>query len=160
MGLPAGPGAVPKTLAIMAKLARGAVRSPTQYARAKAIEIFRDNHVPARAYALEARTLQAFVQNTIRYVRDPDGLELVQTPEVTLKTRTGDCDDQSTLLAALLVATGHQARFVAVGIGGEPLSHVLVETKVGDQWIPAETILKKPFGWYPPNVTSRLVRDV
>lgn len=160
MGLPSGKAAVAKTLAIMARLAREAVRDPRQYARMKALEIYRQNNLPTRAFNPEARALQTWVQNCIRYVRDPVDVELVQTPEVTLKLATGDCDDQSTLLAAMLAATGHPAQFVAVGMNNEPLSHVLVETKIGDKWIAAETILKKPFGWFPPNVTSKLIRSV
>lgn len=160
MGLPPGPAAIAQTLSIMRKLAREAVRAPTQYARMKALEIYQRAGVAPRAYSSEVRALQTFVQDCIRYVRDPVDVELVQSPEVTLKLGTGDCDDQSTLFAAMLVATGHAAQFVAIGMGGQPLSHVLVETKIGDKWVPAETILKKPLGWYPPNVTSRLVRSV
>jgi hypothetical protein len=160
LGLPAGDAGVAKTLAIMQKCARDAVRAPNQYARLKALEIYKNAGLGPKQYAQEVRALQSFVQNCIRYVRDPVDVELVQTPEVTLKLSTGDCDDQSTLLAALLDSTGHEARFVAVGIDGGPFSHVLVETKIGEKWVPAETILKKPLGWYPPGVTSRLVRSV
>lgn len=159
-GLPDGPGAVARTLSIMARLAREAVRAPNQYARLKALEIYRGAGIQARQYTQEARALQVWVQNCVRYVRDPVDLELVQTPEVTLKLLAGDCDDQSTLLAAMLTATGHVSRFVAIGMHGEPLSHVLVETKIGEKWTPAETILKKPLGWYPQGVTSRLIRPV
>lgn len=144
----------------MQRLAREAVRDPRQYARLKALEIYQRAGIGPKQYAQEARALQVFVQNCIRYVRDPVNVELVQTPEVTLKLSAGDCDDQSTLLAAMLDATGHEARFVAVGMDGGPFSHVLVETKIGDSWVPAETILKKPLGWYPSGVTSRLVRSV
>lgn len=160
MGLPSGPAAIVKTLKIMADLARAAERSPTQYARAKANEIYRAAGIRPRQYTQEARALQSWVQNNIRYVRDPVNVELVQSPEVTLKLLTGDCDDQATLLAAMLTATGHPSQFVAVGMNGAPFSHVLVETKIADKWVPAETILKKPLGWYPANVTSRLLRSV
>lgn len=159
-GLPPGDAGVAETLRIMQRLAREAVRAPSQYARLKACEIYQRSGIGPRQYAQEVRALQTFVQNCIRYVRDPVNVELVQTPEVTLKLSTGDCDDQSTLLAAMLDATGHPARFVAVGLDGMPFSHVLVETKIGESWVPAETIVKKPLGWYPQGVTSRLVRSV
>lgn len=160
MGLPPGPAGTAATLGIMRKLARDAVTAPTQLARNQALQVFKNSGLRARDWIGEAQALQRFVQNCIRYVRDPDGVELVQTPEVTLKLRTGDCDDQATLLASMLKATGHPAKFVAVGINGGPFSHVLVETKINSKWIAAETILKKHFGWYPPDATSRYERDV
>ena len=160
LGLPDGPGAVARTLSIMKRLARDAVRDPKQVARMKAIEIYKMYRVPPRAYLREAQALQMWIQNAVRYVRDPEGVELVQTPEVTLKLGTGDCDDQSTLLAAMLIATGHTAQFVALGMNGLPLSHVLVETKIGEKWTALETIIRKPLGWLPANITSRYVRPV
>jgi transglutaminase-like putative cysteine protease len=155
MGLPSGPAGTVATLKIMKRLAREAIRSPNQLVRNKALEIFRNAGLPPRDWFGQIRALQAWVQNCIRYVQDPVDVELVQTPEVTLKLGTGDCDDQATLLASMLESTGHLAKFVAIGVKGGPFSHVLVETKTGRGWAAAETILKKPFGWYPPDATSR-----
>lgn len=160
LGLPSGPAAIARTLQIMKQCACDAVRSPNQYARLKALEIFRANGLVSREYYKQVRALQSWVQNCVIYIRDPVDVELVQTPEVTLKLMQGDCDDQATLLAAMLMATGHPSRFVAIGMDGAPFSHVLVETKIGETWVPAETILKKPLGWYPQNVTSRLIRKL
>lgn len=155
MGLPGGSAGTIHTVRIMKKLAKDAVRDPKQIIRNKALEIFRSFGVASRAFLPEAQALQRFVQRSIAYRRDPTDYELVQSPEVTLKLGAGDCDDQATLLGALLMTTGHPARFVAVGMDGNPFSHVLVETKVANEWRCAETILPKPFGWYPQNVTSR-----
>lgn len=161
MGLAPGVNGTIQTLRIMRKLARESVKQPDQRIRLTALEIFRGAGVASRAAWLgQAQALQRYVANNIAYIRDPVDLELVQTPDVTLNLRAGDCDDQSTLLAALLVATGHPSRFVAVGMDGGPLSHVLVETKIGERWCAAETIIKKPFGWFPPNVTSRYIQPV
>lgn len=157
MGIPSGPAGVVATLRVMKQLAKAANRDPRQIVRLKACEIYKNAGLAPRNWFGEARALQVFVQNGIRYVRDPMDHELVQTPEVTLKLAQGDCDDQSTLLAAMLIATGHPAQFVAVGLDGGEFSHVLVETKIGPQWYAVETILKKPLGWYPPNVTKRYV---
>lgn len=161
MGLPGGPQGTIATLRIMKKLARDSVRAPDQMVRQRALDIYRAAGVDNRAAWLgQAQALQKFVQNCIAYIRDPVDVELVQTPEVTLRLAAGDCDDQSTLLAAMLTATGHPSRFVAVGMNGQPFSHVLVETKIGEKWCAAETIIKKPFGWYPEGVTSRYKLDV
>lgn len=140
------------TLRVMRDFARASVRSPDQVIRNKAEELTRD--LPPRQWFAEIRALHEFVRDQIRYLRDPVGVERVATPEATLMTGQGDCDDKSTLLAALLESIGHPARFVAVGMDGGPFSHVLVETQAGNRWIPLETIINRPAGWFPENVTS------
>lgn len=159
--LPDGIAGTRETLKIMRDLVRASVRNPAQVARFKALSIYQAAGIPGRQYRREAAALQRWVNGNIRYLRDPAGMELVQAPERTLDIGAGDCDDQATLLAALLTATGHKARFVAVGMKGKPISHVLVETLIGpDKWYGAETIIAKPFGWFPPNVTSRLILKI
>lgn len=163
-GIPEGREGTLATLRLMRDLARAAVRDPSQRVREVALGIV--GTLPERAYFSEIRALHEFVRDRIRYVRDPADLELVATPEKTLQYAQGDCDDKSTLLAALLESIGHPARFVAVGINGGPFSHVLVETRVKNtgvemrDWMPLETILNKPAGWYPPDATSRYVLKV
>jgi transglutaminase-like putative cysteine protease len=116
----------------------------------------------AKNYSDFVCLLQHFVRDQIRYVRDPhNGPEMVQTPPRTLQIRTGDCDDKSVLLAALLASIGLPTRFTAVGFNDGPLSHVLPEVKLAAKWIPLETILDgvEP-GWFPPGVTSYCIRNV
>jgi transglutaminase-like putative cysteine protease len=154
-GLPSGRAGTIATLKHMREYARAAVRAPDQMIRKTALEIFKRKGVPPRSWLAEIRALHEYVRDCIRYVKDPVGVELVGTPEATLTLGSGDCDDKSTLLAALMLATGHPCRFVAVGMNGAPFSHVLVEAKSGDRWIPAETIIQKPLGWFPERVTSK-----
>lgn len=155
--LPAGKAGTIATLKHMREFVRAAIRAPDQRIRSQALQIYAAAQVPPRNYEAEVKALHAFVRDRIRYVRDPVGLELVQAPARTLDIGQGDCDDKSTLLAALLMATGHPARFVVIGFRGEPFSHVLVEYKRGPKWIPLETILDgKPVGWWPSGVTSQL----
>lgn len=158
--IPNGRAGTLATLKTMRQLVRDSLRAPAQTIRLQAISILREARVPARQYRREADVLQQWVRDRIRYLKDPVGIELVQAPERTLQIGMGDCDDKATLLAALLCASGHPSNFVAVAFDGGPLSHVLVETRIGDKWIPAETIINRPFGWYPSNVTSRLVQKV
>lgn len=164
--IPSGRDGTIATLKVMRDFARAAVRNPDQIIRHKALEIFEREGVPARAWKKEIGALHRFVRDEIRYVRDPVDVELVQTPEATLEIRQGDCDDKSTLLAALLMVTGHPTRFVAIGFNGGGFSHVLVETKINHtgqdmrDWVPLETILPKEPGWYPDGVTSRYVLQV
>ena len=148
----------------MRNYVRAAVRSPEQTIRAKALQILSSRGIPPRAYMREAKALHEFVRDQIRYVRDPVGVELVQSPEKTLEIGQGDCDDKATLLAALLEVTGHPARFTVVAFGGKGFSHVLTELNFRQgnkfRWIPAETIIPKPLGWFPPGVTDKYSKDI
>lgn len=108
----------------------------------------------------EAATLQAFVRDSIRYVRDVRDVETIQFPEQTLQLKSGDCDDKALLLAALLESIGFHTRFCAVGVNGGDYSHVLTQVMIpGSGWVSAEVIPidgrteKAPFGWFPPNAT-------
>jgi transglutaminase-like putative cysteine protease len=165
--LPGGEPGTRETLRIMRDLVKASVRSPDQVIRSKALSIV--ENLPTRNWMGEIRALQEFVRDAIRYVGDPVDIELVQTPEQTLSMGQGDCDDKSTLLAALLHSIGHPARFVAIGFDGpnNGFSHVLVETKIANtrddarDWMPLETILPdKPAGWYPAGVTNRYILKV
>lgn len=148
--IPNGSAGTVATLKVMRDYARDAIRDPRQLIRAKALEILND--IPPRQRIAEIKALHSFVRDQIRYTRDPVDVELVQTPDRTLEIGHGDCDDKATLLAALLMASGHPARYCAVGFGDEGFSHVLVETPVGDGWMPLETIIPVDAGWFPDNV--------
>ena len=156
--IPNGKAGMVATLKAMRQLVRDAVRDPKQKIRALALDIVAS--LPARSWQHEVSRLHQFVRDEIRYVRDPVGVERVATPDRTLKDRQGDCDDKSVLLAALLESIGHPARFKAVGINGGPFSHVFVESKIGESWVPLETIINRPMGWFPAGVTSRYILKV
>lgn len=154
--LPSGREGTIATLKHMRDYVRKSIRAPDQRIRMKALDILNQAQVPPRAWTREISALHRFVRDQILYVKDPVGLELVQSPEATLDIGRGDCDDKSTLLAALLEATGHPARFTVLGFNGNPFSHVMAEAKSGDgRWIPLETIIQKEMGWFPPGVTSK-----
>lgn len=111
-----------------------------------------------RDWTGEARRLYEYVRDNIRYTRDVSRVETLQTPPVTMDVEAGDCDDKSTLLAALLESVGHPTRFVATGYR-EPqsYSHVYVETLLGTKWIPLDASTDKPFGWVPRTPVARMV---
>lgn len=44
-----------------------------------------------------------YVACKIKYVKDPEGIELVQRPLVTMKRRKGDCDCKATLFLSYLI---------------------------------------------------------
>lgn len=113
-------------------------------------------HLPQKDWFNEAKVLHRFVRDEIRYVKDVAGVETVQTPDVTLSLKSGDCDDKSVLLAALLESIGHPTRFVAIGFKPDDFVHVFVETRIGTSWIALETTEPVEMGWSPKNVVSRL----
>lgn len=117
-------------------------------------------HLPPKALMLEVEALHAFVRDGIRYVRDVAGVETVSTPERTLVNRQGDCDDKSTLLASLLQALGFRVRFEAIGFAPGRWSHVLVSALVADKWVPLETTINAPAGWFPPRVVENIRLEV
>lgn len=112
--------------------------------------------LPQKDYFNEAKILHRYVRDQIRYVKDIRGVETVQTPDVTLSIKAGDCDDKSVLLAALLESIGHPTKFVAIGFRPDDFIHVYPETRIGTKWVPAETTEPVEFGWSPKGVISRL----
>lgn len=109
-------------------------------------------------FADQVRAVHNYVQSNIQYVKDVNGVETLATPIKTLEFRKGDCDDQATLLAALLEAIGHKTRFVAIRMKPfGPFVHVFTETKIGNRWIPLETTERWPAGMGPPKFAGRLV---
>lgn len=109
--------------------------------------------VPQKDWTGEARAIQQWVRDRIRYVRDPAGLELVQTPEETLRIKSGDCDDKSVLAGTLLQAIGHPVRFRAVGISApKQYQHVFPETRIGTKWVSIETTEPVDIGWLPAGI--------
>jgi transglutaminase-like putative cysteine protease len=112
--------------------------------------------IPQKAYTEEARALTDFVKNKIRYTRDVNGIETVQTPLKTLEYGAGDCDDKATLLAALLESIGFETRFHAMGFKRNDVSHVLLECDINGTWVSLETTEPVRMGWLPPNIIQSI----
>jgi transglutaminase-like putative cysteine protease len=155
-GIPEGKAGSIATMRAMRQLVRDAIRDPQQQIREAALTILRG----VNSFSDQARAIQQWVQQNIEYRRDPPDLELVQTPQVTLQLRAGDCDDHATLTAALLQSTGHPTQFIAVGLDGGPWSHVLTQTLIGTKWVAVETIQPRALGWMPPGITSYYIQKV
>lgn len=146
-----GRAGVVQTLHIMRALVRHYKRDG--HIRAVAAHVVQA--VPLKSWRSEAQALFEYVRRTIRYTLDTNGQELIQTPDRLLDTRSGDCDDMAVLLASLLESIGHPTRFVAIGMRPNDLSHVFVETKIGDVWIAADPTEQGAFGWSPEMFLDR-----
>jgi len=151
--IPDGKAGTVATLKIMRDITRaGKTSLPVVLAARQLI-----SHLPQKDWFNELKVSQQFVRDKIRYVKDVRGVETVQTPDVTLQIKAGDCDDKSVLLASLLESIGHPTRFVAIGFKPDDYVHVYVESRIGTKWIPMETTEPVDIGWSPPGVISRLV---
>jgi transglutaminase-like putative cysteine protease len=113
----------PQTVAAMRDLALAA---QTSWPLRRLVEEICQGVTP-RDYFSEMVALYHFVCSRVRYMRDPRTVELVKTPETTLATGTGDCDDMATLLGALLLLAGARVRFITVGFRRGVFTHVFVE---------------------------------
>lgn len=149
--IPDGVAGISSTLKAMSMFVKQGKRDMT--IREKALQLIAT--CSQKDWACEVRALHAYVRDYIRYVNDIDDVETVQDPVYTLEQQAGDCDDKSTLLAALLGAIGHPTRFVAIGFQTGIYSHVYVETLIGAKWIPLETTEDVEAGWGPPALAIR-----
>lgn len=112
--------------------------------------------LPGKEWLGEIEVCRQFVMRNIRYLNDVTDVETVMDPIAVLTYRHGDCDDQATLICAMLESIGHPTRFTAVGFEPDMYSHVFAEAKCGRYWIACETTENVPLGWRPPGVVCRM----
>lgn len=158
LSLPDGEAGTRATLGVMAALVRQYRKSLP--IRTLALEIVAD--VPGhKNFSGEAAAIGHWVRDHIRYVRDINDVETIQTPLKTIDLGQGDCDDQSTLTASLLEAVGFQTRFLAIKTSAfGPFVHVVAQAKIGREWVPLETTEHWPMGSFPVNVAGSLIQNV
>jgi hypothetical protein len=116
----------------------------------------------------EARAIYDFVVESIRYTKDPKGLEFIQTPDLLLRfieaddIATGDCDDITTLGMALLKSIGFD---VAVKITSyshkRQFQHVYGLVYVNGEWLAFDAIRPDKFlGWEAPGITRSKIYKI
>jgi transglutaminase-like putative cysteine protease len=112
-------------------------------------------NLPSKIDAAEAEAIFDFVRDSIRYTKDICDVETISTPDRTLQTRIGDCDDKSVLLATLLESVGYATRFVVAGyfIPGN-VEHVYLQVWLDGQWVDADATEPHPLGWAPPGAVA------
>lgn len=150
--VPEGNAGVGRTLVMMSAIALGSEGAQNPQIIALARRILVEQRVPSMDESAEAHTLSNWVRDTIRFTGEHNDAvqDSLQTPVVTLKMRTGDCDDFATLLSALLHSVGILNRFKVVKpMGAEndptaPYSHVYVvatNKRTGEQLMLDPTML-------------------
>lgn len=156
LGIDEGREGIRQTMLLMRDIARRYKSDPTIVLKARELTA----GLGAKNYYGEIRALHQFVRDSIRYVKDPLGVETIITPDKLLQIGQGDCDDKATLLASLLESIGHPARYVAVGFSPGDYSHVFVQTRAGAGWLNLETTEPVAPGWGPRDVQAAMTVDV
>ena len=106
----------------------------------------------------EVTRIMKWTESHFRYVKDPVGVEMVKSPEVSdaeINTQgkfQGDCDDITAYVAALLKSVGYQVRVVVIAVPGrgEQFRHIYPEVYLPQRraWLALEmTAKQRPIGW-------------
>lgn len=141
------------TIRVMVELAK---RSSHSQAVNNAVNLATKD-LPNHSSDLEiVRAVYYWIQRNIKFVSDEDtlvnelhrdvpidGMELLKSPEMLLVTKTGDCDDFSTLLVSMLINLNFKSRFITIAADSQlpwKFSHVYVKTFLSDSnsWIPLD----------------------
>jgi len=109
---------------------------------------------PPKDYYCYAKAAHDFCRDKIRYVFDPSGVELIETPARILESKVADCDSIVILMAALCEGMGFPCRFVTIKADSarpNEFSHVFLEVKIPRKgWVGSDpTQPNRPFGWEP-----------
>jgi len=152
--IPNGKAGTAATLQIMSGLVKTYKKAPA----VRELALFLVKNLPQKDWRGEVAAIHSFVKEQIRYTKDINGVETLQTPVQTLRLKAGDCDDKTTLVAALLESIGHPTRLKAVGFSPGHFCHVLPETKIGGKWVTVETTEPVGLGWLPRGLKSAMVR--
>jgi len=151
--LPDGASGIKKTLEYMHDFANEAKTMPI--VRELSIRILQK--VKNKDWIAELTAIQEWVMQNVRYTLDVDGVETLQRPDVTLTLSSGDCDDHSALVGAMLQSVGYPVRFVAIG-EADDYQHVYCEAMIPTgQWFSVETTERVPVGWEPDHLVRMVV---
>lgn len=128
--------------------------------RQTAIDILTQKGVRAKDYLGEIKALFEWVQQNIRYTKDPFRLEVLHSARRMLELRAGDCDDMAILLGSMLEAVGHPVRLILAG--PDPLrprlfTHVYLEVYHKGRWIPLDATMPYPMGWAPRALVKKVI---
>ena len=109
---------------------------------------------PHKDYSCFAQACYDYCTTQIRYVFDPNGVELLESPWKIVEAGGADCDSIVILLASLLESVGLACEFVTIKADTNrpnEFSHVYLECKIPKQgWVALDaTMPENGFGWKP-----------
>lgn len=149
--IPNGDAGIARTIQFMRLAALQGAKNPQ--IRGLALNIV--SNVASRDSKGEIQALYDWVKQNIKFRGEYE--ETIQTPEVTLRFRAGDCDDHAILLSALLGSIGYETRFKTVAVrNSRDLTHVYCEVRDrrSGTWIALDTTVSQAFpSWQPPDIS-------
>lgn len=111
-------------------------------------------HCPQKDYTCYATAWFNYCRDKIKYVFDPNGVELVEAPQRILKSKIADCDSICVLLNSGFESMGFPTRLVtgkADSQRPDEYSHVWAQVNVPKRgWVTADATMSHDFGWAPP----------
>jgi hypothetical protein len=116
---------------------------------------------PQKDYRCFAEACYQYATTQIKYVFDPNGVELLQSAWKTVEAGGADCDCIVILLASLLESLGLACEFVTIKADTNrpnEYSHVYLECKIPKNgWVSLDaTMPDNGFGWKPaPNLPRK-----
>jgi len=117
---------------------------------------------PEKDHRAEVEAIFRAVKRRVRYVRDIVKKDTYQSPIRSWEMRASDCDDFSSLLAALLGSVGYTCRFRVIKTKkASDWDHIflLVKMPKTGQLFPLDASVNKPPGWHPPREMIAQMRD-
>ena len=139
-----GEAGTDSTVGIMADLVNASLKRPT--VRILTHRILSKANLSSRDETAIVRAVYNWIKKNIRYVKDPVGVETIQSPEITLRVRAGDCDDHVVLISSMLKSVGVPVRYSVVGKSRDRFSHINLESFIGDRWTATDTTIAGPMG--------------
>lgn len=127
-------------------------------------KVLRDANIKPQHWRAEAKALFEYTRKAVRYTLDPDGVELMQSPERSLDHGIGDCDDQVIFLASLLQSVGYPVILRVIGLkGSDQFQHIyllcgLPPGNPSEFW-PLDPSRPEPAGWELREDRRGLIQD-
>lgn len=154
--IPGGKKGTKETIKIMREFALKDSLNPNVITKARQIII--GNNIDPRDEKAIADCMFSWMKKYVKFCRDPLTAEMVQSPKITLKLKSGDCDDHSTLFSCLNLCVGNLPRFVTIGRQKDHFSHVYTQIKTSGGWISYDTVVPTAHpGWEGENPQCKRV---
>jgi transglutaminase-like putative cysteine protease len=173
-----GDSAITQTLDHMIRLARRDARTPDVRTLAKKLASQCSGNDNVQREFCKVKAAFDWVVENIDYkfdhehvtewreVRNPNTTEFLIAPKHQLGVLTGDCDDMSMMLAALLGAMGFKVKYKVIAWRGHEFTHVYVEVLMPNaqgeyRWFPMDAVAgKNGFAWEKSPVKRKKTVDV
>jgi len=111
--------------------------------------------VPEKDNLAEIKALFDAIRKNVRYTSDIRGIDTYQSPAHTLRLKTADCDDYSTLVCAAAETLGIPCRFKVIRtLQANDFDHIYAQVgyprKNPTRWISMDASVDMPCGWEAP----------